>query len=270
MTSTATLRRRLSENLREIGKRIHEASQRARREDDITVVVVTKTAGMDVIRALVEGGTGPLAESRAQELARRAAMIEESIKRRSLLPPSNPQEVVAPAWHMVGHLQRNKVRQVLDWVDLIHSLDSLRLAEEIETQAARRSQKVRVLLQVNTADESGKSGVAVGAASHMAEQLRTLPHLELCGLMAMGPLDASEERLRSVFRRTRELFDEVRKSRHTGPSFDTLSMGMSNDFELAVECGATMVRLGRVVFEGIETTVDDSAKVPSAADTASQ
>jgi len=112
--------------------------------------------------------------------------------------------------------------------------------------------------------------VAVGAASHMAEQLRTLPHLELCGLMTMGPLDASEERLRSVFRRTRELFDEVRKSRHTGPSFDTLSMGMSNDFELAVECGATMVRLGRVVFEGIETNVDDAAEVTSGADAASQ
>lgn len=270
MTSTATLRRRLSENLRGIRKRIHEASQRARREDDITVVVVTKTAGMDVIRALVEGGTGPLAESRAQELARRAAMIEESIKRRSLLPPSNPQEVVAPAWHMVGHLQRNKVRQVLDWVDLIHSLDSLRLAEEIETQAARRSQKVRVLLQVNTADDPGKSGVAVGATSHLAEQLRTLPHLELCGLMTMGPQAATEDRLRSVFLRTRELFDEVRKCRHVGPSFAILSMGMSEDFELAVECGATMVRLGRIVFEGIETTVDDSAKVPSAADTPSQ
>lgn len=270
MISTATVRRRLSQNLRRIRERIHDASQRGGGEDEVTVVVVTKTAGMDVIRALVEGGTGPLAESRAQELARRAAMIEESIKRRSLLPPSTPQEVVAPAWHMVGHLQRNKVRHVLDWVDLIHSLDSLRLAEEIENQAARRSQKVRVLLQVNTADEPGKSGIAVGAASHLAEQLRSLPHLEVCGLMTMGPQGATEDRLRSVFLRTRELFDEIRKSRHAGPSFDTLSMGMTEDFELAVECGATMVRLGRIVFEGIETNVDDSTEVPSAADAASK
>jgi len=153
---------------------------------------------------------------------------------------------------LIGHLQRNKVKQVLPWVSMIHSVDSLRLAEEIDASAAKLERRMPILLEVNAADDPNKYGVAVAAALHLAEQLESLKHLEVRGLMAMAPLTEDERVTRRTFERTRELFDEIVAERVTGPAFKELSLGMSSDFEHAIEFGATMVRIGSALFEGIE------------------
>ena len=153
---------------------------------------------------------------------------------------------------MVGHLQRNKVKALMPWVRMIHSLDSLRLAEEIDRQADKAGRTVDVLLQVNAAEESQKYGVAVGAINHLAEQIVTLPSLRICGLMAMAPLEADASRTAWIFERVRDIFADLREERFMGPEFRHLSMGMSNDFEVAIEQGATMVRIGTALFEGLD------------------
>lgn len=222
-------------------------------------MAVTKSVGIDVIRALIDMGVTELGESRMLELTRRAAMTDEWLTRRAL-DPTTPRPV-RPQWHMVGHVQRNKVKPLLPWVNMIHSLDSLRLAETIDAHAAKLDRVIPVLLQVNAANEAQKFGVAVAAATHLSEQLVTLPHIELRGLMAMAPLGAAPDRIRATFERARELFDEIVGERFGGPRFDWLSMGMSDDFEYGIEAGATHIRIGRALFHGL-----DVAPEPALAD----
>ncbi|MFQ5590312.1 MAG: YggS family pyridoxal phosphate-dependent enzyme [Phycisphaerae bacterium] len=246
------MKRRLSENLKRIEQRIREACARAGREPSrVTLVAITKYASLDIVRTLVDMGVPHLGESRVQELTKRAAMIHEWLSRRRSRLASGEVES-RPRWHMVGHLQRNKVRAVLPWIEMIHSVDSLRLAEEIDAQSGKLGRVTPVLLQVNAAGEASKSGVAVAAATHMAEQLATLKHIEVRGLMAMAPLTDEESVLRRTFERVRELYDEIQGERLCGPAFCELSMGMTNDFEYAIEYGATWVRSGSALFEGIE------------------
>jgi len=149
---------------------------------------------------------------------------------------------------MVGNLQRNKVKQVIPLVKLIHSVDSLRLAEEIQQVAARMERTVEVLLEVNTSTESSKQGVAAPAAAHLAEQLDTMLNVRLRGLMAMGPLVDNPEQTRDVFARTYEIYDDIRTQGICGEHFNILSMGMTNDFEVAIEEGANLLRIGRAFF----------------------
>jgi pyridoxal phosphate enzyme (YggS family) len=151
---------------------------------------------------------------------------------------------------MIGHLQRNKVKPVLPLVNLIHSIDSLRLAEEMDTHAAKLNKRMPVLMQVNASEEGSKSGVAVGAAVHLAEQIDSMPNLQMVGLMTMGPLDGTEEQTRRVFARTREIFEEMKWHKIGGTGLRHLSMGMSNDFEAAIAEGSTMVRIGTLLFGG--------------------
>jgi len=151
---------------------------------------------------------------------------------------------------MIGHLQRNKVKQVLPLASLIHSVDTLRLAEGISASATRLNRTANVLLQVNTSNEPQKYGVPVGAATHLAEQLETLPNLTLKGVMTMAPLTRNKEVVRGCFARAKDLFDEMRGERIVGPSFTELSMGMSSDYEIAIEEGATLLRIGSAIFAG--------------------
>jgi PLP dependent protein len=153
-------------------------------------------------------------------------------------------------WHMIGHLQRNKVKPVLPLVSLIHSVDSLRLAEELDTSAAKLGRKVSLLMQVNASEEQQKYGVAVGAAVHLAEQIDSMPNLQLTGLMTMAPLEEPEKKVRQAFARTREIFEEMRWHKIGGANLRHLSMGMSNDFETAIAEGATMIRVGSLLFGG--------------------
>lgn len=246
----------LADRLSELRDRIAAACARAGRlPSEVLLVAVTKTAAPEQIREIIQLGVGDLGESRVQALNQRVAQITEFYERQQGRPDAQiPSRL---RWHMVGHLQRNKVKQVLPLVHLIHSVDSLRLAEELDSQAGRIGRKATVLMQVNASGEATKSGVAVGAAIHLAEQIAGLPNLQLIGLMTMAPLTDDREVPRRVFARLREVFDEMRYQKIGGKAFRHLSMGMSNDFEAAILEGATMLRIGTFLFGAGEGAHDE-------------
>ncbi len=216
-------------------------------------MAVTKMVEVDVIRAVIEMGMVDLGERRVQELVKRAGMINEHLARRRTLEPGTCP--ATPRWHMIGHLQRNKVRQLLPWVDMIHSLDSLRLAEEISNEAVKLGRVIPCLIEINVSGEKSKYGIAVGAASYLAEQVVEMPGVSIVGLMTMAPLVENAEEVRSYFRRLRELFEDMKNEGVVKPEFRELSMGMTNDFEVAIEEGATLVRIGTALFEGLTNPV---------------
>ncbi len=195
---------KLEQNLRRVNKNIAAACAIARRDPaEVTLVAVTKTAGIEQINWLLELGVHELGESRVQQLTERSAQIAETLQKRPELGPAR--------WHMIGHLQRNKVRQVLDsGTAVIHSVDSLRLAEEISERAGKSGRTVDVLLEINCSQESQKLGVAVGAASYLAEMITTLKSLRLVGLMTMAAQTDKPQETRPTFVRLRELFEEMR------------------------------------------------------------
>jgi len=239
----------LAEKLDEVKDRIAAACGKAKRDpSEVTLIAVTKTAAPEQIREILQLGIGDLGESRVQVLQQRAAQVNEFFARQKAhdgegLPPKL-------RWHMIGHLQRNKIKPLLPVVSLIHSIDSLRLAEELDVQAAKIEKKQPVLLQVNASEEPQKYGVAVGAAVHLAEQIDSMPNLQIMGLMTMAPLDAKESDIRHCFARTREIFEEMKWHKIGGANLKHLSMGMSEDFESAIAEGATLVRIGTLLFGG--------------------
>lgn len=247
----------LAERLDEVRERIAAACAKAGREaSEVTLIAVTKTAAPEQMREILQLGVGDLAESRVQVLTQRAAQINEFFARQQ-----KSGEAGLPTrlrWHMIGHLQRNKIKQVLPLVDVIHSVDSLRLAEDLDTAAAKFGKKVAVMLQVNASEEPQKFGVAVGAATHLGEQIDTMPNLQLVGLMTMAALTDTPESARHAFGRTREIFEEMRWHKIGGTSLRHLSMGMSNDYEAAIREGSTMVRVGTALFGGTVQDHDDS------------
>jgi PLP dependent protein len=262
----------LKEKYGEVQTRIAAAAKRSGRDPSAVILVaVTKYAEPDQIRDLVKLGHVDFAENHVQQLLQRAAMIDEWLARHRAMPgvpfppprdaaedddpwspgaarprPSGPPAKVR--WHMIGHLQRNKARKVIDIARLIHSVDSLRLAEELQAVAFRRDKPVEVLLQVNCSEERQKFGCAIAAAQHLAEAIETTIHVRLRGLMTMAAYSENPEEARSTFARGRELFEEIRVSGVVGPHFNILSMGMSGDFEVAIEEGANMVRVGSALF----------------------
>ncbi len=247
------IKRKLAENLKIVEDRIAAAcASVGRNPDDVMLITVTKYVGLDVLKFIPDTGLTDLGESRVQELTKRAGVINEFLSRRArdLSAGAMPR----PRWHMIGHLQRNKIKDVLPWTDMIHSVDSLRLAEEIDSRAKKLNRKVDILLQVNTSGEESKYGVAVGAATHLAEFIAPLPNINLCGLMTMAPYTEDKSVVQDCFSRCRELFEEIAHELPVGEQFRHLSMGMSSDFEIAIACGATIVRIGSALFEGIPQT----------------
>jgi pyridoxal phosphate enzyme (YggS family) len=246
---TMAKRSPLAEKLEEIQARIVAAATKAKRDPaEITLVAVTKTAAPEQVREILQLGVADLGESRVQVLTQRAAQLTEFLSRRAIHGEGGFPDKVR--WHMIGHVQRNKVKAMLPLVSLIHSIDSLRLAEELDTQAAKLGKRVPVLVQVNASEEAAKHGVAVGAVVHLVEQVDSMPNLQMSGLMTMGPLEATETQIRQTFSRTRELFEECRWNKFGGTGLRHLSMGMSDDFELAIAEGSTMVRIGSALFGG--------------------
>jgi hypothetical protein len=239
----------LGEKLKSVTDRVAAAAVAAKRDPaEITLIAVTKNAAPEQVRELISLGVVDLGESRVQQLAQRAMQLHEFFHRRR-----GYGDEPAPAklrWHMIGHLQRNKVKQLLPAVSLIQSVDSLRLAEELESQCAKLDRRQPVLLQLNASEEPSKFGVAVGAAVHLAEQIDSMPHLQLMGLMTMAALEDEPKAIRHTFARTREVFEEMKFHKIGGTSLRHLSMGMSNDFEAAIAEGATMIRLGTILFGG--------------------
>jgi pyridoxal phosphate enzyme (YggS family) len=260
----------LQDRYKKVTENIAAAAAKARRRpDEISLVAVTKSATPESIKQLIEFGQRDFGESRVQQLQQRAAQLTEWLDRqqhrkdRTPLPPST-----AIRWHMIGHLQRNKVRMVMGICKVLHSVDSLRLAEEVQEEAQRMnslappaltpltpgappihaSKGMEVLLEVNVAGEGSKFGVAVGAAIHLAEQIDTMDDIQLVGLMCMAPFSTNPEDARPHFVRLRELFEEIRFRKIAGDKFRHLSMGMSGDYQVAVEEGATLVRVGTALF----------------------
>ena len=238
---------KISERIERVQETINSTCARAGRDpSEIKLVIVTKSAAIEAIKEVIQMGFIELGENRVQQLKKVSAQIAEFLEQ-SDGEPNLPKEI---CWHMIGHLQRNKVRQVLPIASLIHSVDTLRLAEEINASAAKLNLRPRVLLQVNTSNEPQKYGAPAGAATHLAEQIETMPNLRLIGLMTMAPLTHNKDIIRACFVRARELFIEMRGEKIVGPQFTELSMGMSSDYEAAIEEGATILRIGSAIFAG--------------------
>ncbi|MCZ6835064.1 MAG: YggS family pyridoxal phosphate-dependent enzyme [Planctomycetota bacterium] len=245
-TSDATLKSRYES----VQQRIDEAVQRSgRRNKDIILVAVTKNASFDQIRDLIQFGHVDLGENRVQQLVQRAAQVDEFLERAKQLSTTKMAKVPQSIrWHMIGSLQRNKVRKVLPLVRITHSVDSLRLAEEVQTAAGRLDGTIEILIQVNASGEKTKQGVAPAACHHLIDQIDTMMNIKVRGLMTMAPLDKNADSARLTFDRCRELFEEIHKSGVAGENFNLLSMGRSSDFETAIECGSNIVRIGSAIF----------------------
>ena len=239
----------LGEKLHEVQERIAKACAKAKRQpSEVTLIAVTKTAAPEQIREILQLGVGDLGEGKAQQLSQRAMQLNEFYQRRK---QHGDEEMPAKLrWHMIGHLQRNKVKMVLEVASLVHSIDSLRLAEELDIQAGKKDKRLPVLLQLNASEEASKFGVAVGASVHLAEQIDSMPNLQLLGLMTMAEHEESPEKIRHTFARTREIFEELKFNKIGGTSLKHLSMGMSHDYEAAIAEGATMIRIGTALFGG--------------------
>ncbi len=215
------------------------ATRVGRRAEDVRIVAVTKTHPAWVAVAAVKAGAGDLGENYVQEMAEKRAELAE--QRQELTPGG-----AETRWHFIGHLQRNKVRQLAGWCHLIHSVDSLALAGEIDRQAAKAGAKQAVLVQVDLAGEETKFGVADGEAVEMAMRAAELEHVSVAGLMTIPPWAEDAEASRPIYRRLAELAEEMRGRGLVG--LRELSMGMTQDFETAIEEGATLVRVGTAIF----------------------
>jgi len=228
------LKSALAARLAGVEARIAAACRRAGRpRADVTLVAVTKTVPVEMAALLAELGVSELGESRPQELWKKAAVLP------------------AAHWHLIGHLQRNKIDKTLPFVCMIHSVDSLRLLDALEEEARRQNRSLPVLLEVNASREPQKHGFMPEEVAAVAEQAARLTFVRVRGLMTMAALEAEPEQCRPTFAELRRLRDSLRERFPAPHLLQHLSMGMSNDFEVAVEEGATLVRLGSVLFEGM-------------------
>jgi hypothetical protein len=224
---------RIRSNLARVHDRIGAACDRVGRDrESVKLVAVTKTVPVDAIRTLLAAGQADIGENRARQLRDRSRELEAEGVR----------------WHMIGRLQRNKVKYVVPTCTMIHSVDSLRLAEEIEKRAGREETSVTCLLEVNLAGEEQKGGVGPDEAVALATRVAALPHVRLAGLMTMAPLVDDAEQARAVFAATRELRERINREADLPRPLADLSMGMTQDYEVAVEEGATVVRVGSALF----------------------
>ena len=241
MSHTDFARDMLAARLAAVNERLAAACRRAGRpRSEVTLVAITKTVSVEVAALLPGLGLGDLGESRPQELWRKAAV---------LLPVSAKTPGSPVRWHLVGHLQRNKVERTLPLVACIHSVDSLRLLDALEEECRRSNRALPVLLEVNASGEASKHGFSPEEVPTLTPALAELKHVRVEGLMWLGGYEEDPEKTRPTFRALRELRDRL--SAAVRRPLPHLSMGMSNDFEIAVEEGATIVRLGTVLFEGI-------------------
>lgn len=228
----------IRDNLAGVRERIAVAAARSgRQHDQIRLVGVTKYVAADIARVLVEAGVNDLGESRPQELWKKAESLVD-------LPIH---------WHVIGHLQRNKVKRTLECRVIIHSVDSLRLLQEINFHAASLPVPVvDVLLEVNISGDSAKHGFRPDEIDPLIPEISKLPHVAVCGLMTMAGLESNSDQTRREFAALRELRDKLGLNHGPNMVLKELSMGMSDDYEIAIEEGATMVRVGSALFEGVK------------------
>src|SRR5262249_27367807 len=229
------LKMKLLSRLRAVEQRIAAACQRAGRDPrEVTLVAVTKTVSPDVATLITDWGIYHLGENRPQELWRKQAAIDRAVW-----------------WHLIGHLQRNKVERTLPLTHLIHSVDSVRLLEALEAQAARQVRIADLLLEVNVGGEASKHGFEPEEVLRLVPQIAALHNVRVQGLMTMAAYEEDPERTRPTFAALRAVRDRLQAELGPGFPLAQLSMGMTNDFEIAVEEGATLVRIGSALFEGL-------------------
>ncbi|MDH3198580.1 MAG: YggS family pyridoxal phosphate-dependent enzyme [Candidatus Krumholzibacteria bacterium] len=214
--------------MRRVRERVAGALARAGRTDEVTVVAVTKTFGPEVVDAVVAAGIADIGENRVQEFLAKSTLVTHPCR-----------------WHLVGPLQRNKATKAIGRFHLLHAIDGVRVAEALDRLGGERDTHTRVLLEVNTSGEPSKHGVDPDHAPAAAAAIAALPRVALAGLMTMGPASVDPARTRRCFRLLCALRGRV--NAENGLALAELSMGMSEDFEIAIEEGATIVRLGRII-----------------------
>ena len=232
---------RIPENLANVKERIAAAAERSGRSpDSIKLITVTKGRSITEIQTALAAGIINIGENRVQEAQQKFDIIQSFCE-------TTP-NIQACEWHLVGHLQRNKVKSALDMFTLIHSVDSLRLLAEIARRAEARKQQTEILIQINTTGEASKFGIDSEDVRDFIEKSLTYSGARIVGLMTMGVLSSSPEINRPAFALLRTLSEKVKAEKFPGITMEYLSMGMTNDFEVAIEEGANLVRIGRAIF----------------------
>ena len=222
----------IAKNLQEVESKIMEACKKANRDrNEVTLIAVSKTKPVSMLEEAYNNNIRFFGENKVQELVEKYDQLPSDIH-----------------WHLIGHLQRNKVKYVIDKAELIHSVDSLRLAETIEHEAAKRDIVVNILIEVNVADEDTKFGLKIEEVLPFIESVSSYSHIRIKGLMTIAPFVENPEENRSVFSQLRKLSVDIAKKNIDNVSVEILSMGMTNDYQVAIEEGATMIRVGTGIF----------------------
>ncbi len=224
----------LKENYNEVLKNIELACQRAGRErSEVNLIAVSKTKPVSDIEVIYGEGQRAFGENRVQELTAKQPMLPEDIK-----------------WHLIGHLQTNKVKYIIDKACLIHSVDSLHLAEVISKEANKKGITAEILIEVNVAEEESKFGTTVEETKALIEDIAKLSGIKICGLMTIAPFVDDPEENRPVFRKLKQLSVDIEQKKFDNVCMSVLSMGMTNDYMTAIEEGATHIRVGTAIFGG--------------------
>lgn len=223
---------RISDNLSEVRRRIEAACRRSGRDvSEVTLIAVSKTKPLEDLMEAYQAGARDFGENKVQEILDKAPAMPEDAR-----------------FHMIGHLQRNKVKQVLPYAVLIHSVDSVRLAEQIEQEAAKENRSVDILLEVNVAGEESKFGFAPGEVMDAIDRICAFSHIHIRGLMTIAPFVDDPEENRPIFKKLYQLSVDIKKKNIDNVTMSVLSMGMTGDYQVAVEEGATMIRVGTGIF----------------------
>lgn len=222
----------IRDNLEQVRQKIRNACDRAGRDEkEVTLISVSKTKPLSMLEEAYEAGARDFGENKVQELLEKIPRMPEDIR-----------------WHMIGHLQRNKVKYIVGKVFLIHSVDSLRLAEEISREAVKQNTSVNILLEVNVAQEESKFGTTLEETADLALSVSKLPGIHICGLMTIAPYVENAEENRQYFRKLKQLSVDIEQKNIDNVNMNVLSMGMTGDYSVAVEEGATYVRVGTGIF----------------------
>ena len=222
----------LKENLADVEAKIVKACENSgRQRDDVTLIAVSKTKPVETLKEAYDLGVRGFGENKVQELTDKYEALPKDIQ-----------------WHMIGHLQRNKVKYIIDKVALIHSVDSIRLAETIEKEAAKHNITANILIEVNVAKEESKFGLMPEELDELIDKIKDFNHIQVKGLMTIAPFVENPETNREIFRSLRKLSVDISNKNVDNVNVSILSMGMTNDYTVAVEEGATMVRVGTGIF----------------------
>lgn len=222
----------IEENIEAVRKKIENACQRAGRTvDEVTLIAVSKTKPVEDIRIAYNTGIRDFGENKVQELSDKYPVLPEDIR-----------------WHLIGHLQTNKVKYIVDHVTMIHSVDSVKLASQIEKEAVKKEVEVDILIEVNVADEDTKFGLKEEETAKVIKEISNFPHVHVKGLMTIAPYTNVPEENRIYFRKLRQLSEKIKALALPNVEMKELSMGMTGDYEVAIEEGSTFVRVGTGIF----------------------